>query len=233
MNLDHCLILNLRIGSWIDKRLPREIFVETIAAVSALRNHFYATTLPWKGNGDRLIARRFYPTFAAEHTSLCEQFETAVAQLEFRLSDAFPASKFYVVLDIDAVSPGYDNHLETSADIQQARIANAVAGLWEKLSKPLEHFTEKMGDTEAVFRDTTVSNLRDIVTMLPELNFTGDADLMALGDRIGKHITCYEAKDLRTNLVTRKAVASEAQEILDSMAGFMNAFGGQSDDTGT
>ena len=223
MNLDDCLILNLQIGSWIDKRLPRETFVETIAAVSALRNHFYAMTLPWKGNGDRLITRALCFVFLEENAALCVKFDRAVDQLEFRFGAAlFPRDKFYVTLDIDTVSQALDGMLNDSKEDTQARITQAVARLYEKLSKPLEHFADKMSDADCVFRDTTVSNLKDIVDILPTLNFTNDATLTELGERIEKSLTRYEAKDLRTNKVTRKAVADEAREILTFL---LDAFG--------
>ena len=235
--------------------MPRESLSKVVSKVSSVRNHFYKNTLPWKDSGSRLITRKRYTPFMEEHVKLRDEFNVEVEefltnkylaardQAEFRMGtlfdpDDYPSAemlrrKFYVSFDIDAIGDAYDDRLDKSEDITQARITKAIGGLWEKLSKPLEHFANKMGDTDAVFRDTTVSNLRDIVTMLPELNFTGDPELTALGERIEKTLTRYEAKDLRTNPVTRKAVASEAQEILDSMAGFMKAFGGQSDDTGT
>ena len=62
--------------------------------------------------------------------------------------------------------------------------------------------------------------------ILPDLNFTDDPDLKRLGEQIKKSLVPFEAKDLRNNAVTRAAVAGEAAEILESMKGFMNAFGG-------
>jgi len=232
--------------------MPRESLSKVVSKVSSVRNHFYKNTLPWKDSGSRLITRKRYTPFMEEHVKLRDEFNTEVEefltnkylaardQAEFRMGslfdpDDYPSAemlrrKFYVSFDIDAIGDAYDDRLDKSDEITQARITKAVQGLWEKLSKPLEHFADKMSDAECVFRDTTVSNLKDIVDILPTLNFTNDATLTELGERIGKHLACYEAKDLRTNKVTRRAVADEAREILDSMAGYMNAFGGQSDE---
>jgi hypothetical protein len=120
--------------------------------------------------------------------------------------------------------------LEESEDILQARVTKAMAGLYEKLMKPLEHFADKMGDAECIFRDTTVSNLKDIVAMLPELNFADDPNLTRLGEKIAKSLVPYTAKDLRDKPIVRAAVASEACEILESMRGYMNCFAGSPDD---
>lgn len=275
---NNCMILTMSVGEWRGYRLdkttthkvtteagaasdaarvnkhvvPKEALKDISSACSELRNHFYSKTLPWKDNGDRLITRKLYQTFATEHNVLREKFDEAVNtfierkyltardQAQFRMGDLFdpldyPSAdvlrrKFYVALDIDGVSTSYDFRLEASEDVTQARVTKAMAGLWEKLSKPLANFAERMGTADAIFRDTTVSNLREIVDILPQLNFTDDPELKALGERISKTLTPYEAKDLRNNPVTRKAVADEANEILGMMSGFMNAFGGQSDE---
>lgn len=232
--------------------VPRDSLSDVVAAVSQLRSHLYSNTLPWKDNGDRLVTRKLFQDFMFAHEKLRNDFNAAVEQFltvkyqtardqaEFRMGDLFDESdypsttmlrhKFYVALDIDGIGDAYDFRLNTDESIIQSRITKAVGGLWEKLSKPLEHFAAKMGDADCVFRDTTVSNLRDIVEILPALNFTDDPELAALGERIRKNLAGYEAKDLRNNPVTRAAVASEADEILKSMKGFMRTMGGSDDE---
>jgi hypothetical protein len=273
-----CMTINVTVGMWmgykLDKEKTREVtsaagaeddaarvnkhlmkkeyLAPTVSKGSAVRNHLYKRTLPWKDSGDRLITRKLFTKFMEEHSVLKDAFynevdilltkwyPTAIDQAHFRMGamfdpDDYPSiatlrKKFYVSLDIDGITTAYsttdDFRLEGSEDVTQARVTKAMAGLYEKLSKPLAHFAETMSNEEKVFRDTTVSNLRDIVEVLPLLNFTGDPDLAALGDRIGKSLTRYEAKDLRNNKVTRAAAGDEACEILESMQGYMNAFSG-------
>jgi hypothetical protein len=231
----------------VNKHLvPKESLKGVVSKFSAVRTHFYKNTLPWKDSGDRLITRKRFQPFMNEHAALRDEamveveefltrkYLTARDQAEFRMGTMFNPNdypspdalrhKFYVRFDIDGISTAYDFRLEED-NAMQSRITKAVGGLYEKLMKPLTHFAEAMGTPDKIFRDTTVSNLRDIVEMLPELNFTDDPELKALGERIAKSLTPYEAKDLRTNAITRKAVASEASEILESMTGFMHAFG--------
>ena len=68
--------------------------------------------------------------------------------------------------------------------------------------------------------------------MIPALNFTDDPALEKIRQEIEKQITRYEPDDLRKDKTVRAAVAEEAKSIMDSMAGFMNAFGQGSDDDG-
>lgn len=268
-----CMTINITVGVWMGYRMdktkthqvtteagahddaarvnkhlvPKETLKAIVSKVGAVRNHFYANTLPWKDSGDRLVTRKRYQKFMEEHSKLradffaeveeflTKKYLTARDQANFRMGDMFdpddyPSAatlrrRFYISLDIDGISTAYDFRLEASEDVIQSRVTKAMTSLWDKLLKPLEHFAGTMAETDKVFRDTTVSNLRDIVEMLPELNFTDDPALAELGEKIRKSLTPYEAKDLRTNPVTRAAVAGEAADILESMKGFMNAFG--------
>ena len=45
-----------------------------------------------------------------------------------------------------------------------------ISDLWERLIVPVRAMVEKLSEEDAVFRDTLVSNLRDIVGLIPALN---------------------------------------------------------------
>ena len=163
------------------------------------------------------------------------KYPAAIDAAEFRMGELFREEdypkvdelrrKFYVNLDIDGIPQSMDVRLQNDEAIMQARITRAVGGLWERISAPLKHFADKMaGDT--VFHATTLTNLQEIVAMLPELNFLEDPNLTAIGEQISKEIARYDIKDLRKDKDVRTALAGQAREILDTMAGFMNAFAG-------
>lgn len=279
---NNCMTIDVTVGMWLgyklDKGKTREItsdagahddaarvnkhlmskeyLAPVVSKGSAVRNHLYQRTLPWKDSGTRLITRKLFTKFMEEHSALREAFYsevntlldvkylTARDQAQFRMGtmfdpDDYPSidvlrRKFYISLDIDGITTAYnatdDFRLEASEDVTQSRVTKAMAGLYEKLSKPLARFAETMSEEDKIFRDTTVSNLRDIAEVLPMLNFTDDPNLAALSERISKSLTRYEAKDLRDNKATRAAAGEEAQDILGSMQGFMKAFGGMKDD---
>lgn len=151
-----CMILNLQIGIWQGRRLDKEASREvtqrakaeedaarvnkhlvpqaTLApintAAGAVRNHFYAETLPWKDNGDRLLTRRQYLRFIEQHEGLVSKFHAAVGeflsvtyirardQASFRMGELFKPqdypeprelrTRFYIQMDIDAVCESSD-----------------------------------------------------------------------------------------------------------------------------
>ena len=282
--IKNTMVVNLQIGVWMGYRLdkeasheltsdkgaeadaarvnthlvPKEALKPVVAAASAVRNHFYAKTLPWKDNGDRLLTRLLYQPFMQEHGRLVDAFRDACdhfmehtypaaqEQAAFRMGalfkpDAYPVAeslrrRFYVALDVDAVTEAGDFRVEMEkhtldalqAGMEQAmqtRIGRAMQDVWSRLNTTLGHFAQKM-DSDGVFRDTTVRNLEELVEILPAMNIMNDPDLERIRQDIKATIIGFEAKDLRKDAHVRNIAATEAKRIMDDMSGFMNAFGG-------
>ena len=237
----------------VNKHLVSSAALSDITAiVTQLRHQFHAKTLPWKDNGDRILTRVIYMPFIEEHEGLVtkfnaakqdfleEKYPAAMEQASFRMGEMFDpndyptvaqlAHKFYVNLDIDGIPTAYDFRLKDNEAAMQARVTKAMNGLWQKLAEPLEHFAERMEAEELdgkslKFQATTISNLREIVDILPMLNFTGDKNLEGMRVEIERQITRYEPEDLRKNKLVRQAVGAQARNIMDQMLPFMNAFG--------
>ena len=152
----NAMVVNLVIGTWLgyrfDKEASRKLTDENnaeadaarvnkhlvskaslkpiITAAGAVRTHFYAKTLPWKDNGDRLLTRKMYESFIQKHEALVDEFDVAVDRFleleypmereraQFRMGDMYDRNdfpsvmelrrKFYVGLDIDAVTEAGD-----------------------------------------------------------------------------------------------------------------------------
>ncbi len=276
------MVVNLQIGAWAGLRFDKEasravteanaaasdaarvnkhlIAKETlkpiIAASGALRTHFYNVTLPWKDNGDRLLTRKMFTTFMADHSRLVDEFNNAVedfvfrtypaerARSEFRMgalfkADDYPAPeqlrrRYYVNLDIDAVTEAGDfrvvmdqNSLtevqDTMTKAMEARLGRAMQDIWSRLTDTLSHFSERMAG-DGVFRNTTVTHLTELLDMLPALNILNDPELERIRVEVLQALNGVDVKDLRADPAIRKVVAAETQDILDTMAGFMNAF---------
>lgn len=230
--------------------IPRKALADIVSCTTQLRHHFLAKTLPWKDNGDRIITRDMYMTFIQEHSALADKFKAAAAeflneengtylsaqeQAAFRMGEFFDPNdyptietlkhKFYVYVDIDGIPTAYDFRLKNDETVLQARVTKAMQGLWEKLREPLEHFAEKMAEDKPRFHNTIISNLRSVVEIIPALNFCNDPNLEDMRVEIERQLTRYEPDDLRKNKNVREIVAGQARDIMDQMAGFMNAFG--------
>jgi hypothetical protein len=203
-----------------DRLLPRQLYLKFIEEHSALVREFEKQKQEFLDVG--------YPT--------------AREQAEFRMGellneDDYPRvedlrRRFYVKLVIDAVTEVKDFRVTMSDDAKATiqaqmeanmaqRINVAMGEVWQRLGKTLGHFAAKMQDKDAIFRDSTIENLREIVDLLPGFNILNDAKLAEIGDEIKTSIYGIEADDLRKNPKTRTAIGGEAARILATMQGFM------------
>lgn len=136
--------------------------------------------------------------------------------------------KFQVSLDIDGITEPEDfrvalpevelNKLKASMEESiNRRLSDAMQDVWLRIAELLEHYIEKVSDNEAIFRDSTVNNLVELMNILPGLNVTGDPRLREIRQRIMGTIGSYEPNDLRKGSDLRAAAAKEAREIRESM----------------
>jgi hypothetical protein len=100
------------------------------------------------------------------------------------------------------------------------RVADVVGKMSERLKayKP----AEKKGDkSEGVFRDSLVSNVADLVSILPALNLTNDPTLAEITRKMRDGLTVYDADTLRESDAIRATVASAADSIMASVEAFI------------
>lgn len=238
--------------------IPKEDLAPLVTSSNAIRTHFYANTLPWRDNGDRLMPRKQFLEFIPAHEKLVAEFEAevgkflderypiAIERAEFRMGDMFKRDdyphaselrrKFYAQLDIDAISTAEDFRVQIdqehtdkikatmSAAIEQ-RLAAATGDVWKRMAETVEYFRARMADPKAVFRDTTVTNIGDMLDLIPGLNVMDDPNIEMVRGLIAKAFGQVDAKDIRKDPAHRAQLASEAQSVMDKMAGFMKAFG--------
>ncbi len=105
-----------------------------------------------------------------------------------------------------------------TADIYD-RLLTAVRAMAAKLSayKPAVGADKAQG----VFRDSLVDNLRDVVALVPRLNFAGDTELVRLCNEIQAELLAVDAPTLRESDSVRADVADKASAISARIAEFM------------
>lgn len=96
-------------------------------------------------------------------------------------------------------------------------IRAAHADLARKIAEPLSKMVERLSEPDAVFRDSLVTNLREICDLIPRLNITGDAAIDTLRQRIYADLYQNDPDTLRESSAVRASTARKAQAILDQM----------------
>jgi len=120
----------------------------------------------------------------------------------------------------------YVDHVRQSIERKvNDRIHGAMREVWDRLSKTLTHFHARMADEDSKFKRATIDNLREIVEVLPALNVLDDPDLESIRIDIMHHLADLDPVELRDDEDLRREVSGEAKRIMDTMDGFMAAFG--------
>lgn len=177
---------------------------------------------------------------------LTEKYPTAIEQAEFRMGDLFnrddyPSAselrrRFYIDMDIHPVTTVDDFRVQIDeAHVDKVRAAMEVAAekrvqmaqadVWRRLLEKVGNFAERLATPDAVFRDSLIGNIDDLVDMIPGLNVLDDPDIEAIRQQVKAKLSGHDAKDIRKDPALRQELAGEAKEIVDKMAGFMRAFG--------
>ena len=141
-------------------------------------------------------------------------------------------SKFGFSVDFAPLPSGNDFRINLASDKLEAIQQNvdkqvaeattqAMKDLWVRLADPVKKIVDKLSEPEAIFRDSLIGNLTEIIDLIPSLNVTDNQDLLKLTEECKKQLTTYNPEILRLNKDVRADTANKAQEILKRMEGYL------------
>jgi hypothetical protein len=122
---------------------------------------------------------------------------------DFRVVDGIPQE------EVDRLVGVATNSVETRVKAAQQEAYDRLYAVVNKMADTLEGYS-----TKAVkkFNDTLVTNIADLVSVMPALNILGDPALDALAED-AKKLTDFTPEDLRKDDKTRKAAIDEARAL--------------------
>jgi hypothetical protein len=109
-----------------------------------------------------------------------------------------------------------DATIKTAMADVYGRMRDVVGKMAERLKA---YNPDKPG--EAPFRDTLITNITDLLSVLPSLNLTGDSAIARFTSEIQEQLTKYSADELRANMFSRQDTARRADEILAKMEAYL------------
>ena len=117
----------------------------------------------------------------------------------------------------------------TLSEEEQARVAREIdesvrqslnrgtRDLWARLADVVTHMVDKLNEPESRFHASLVTNVFDLVDLLPRLNVNQDEELNRFAAEFKDRLCNFSAHDLKKNEILRTATASEAAQILSQM----------------
>jgi hypothetical protein len=174
--------------------------------------------------------------FAREYPAYVDEAKRSLNGL-FRPED-YPAASdiagmFAMTVEI-APMPEAEDFRVSLSDAENARIREQIQGrldeavegamqhVWERMFEAVERMVERLknysvdsnGKVKNAFRDSLVTNIRELVELLPKLNITGNNMLEDMRHRLNDELCQIDATVLRENATVRKEVAQNAEAIL-------------------
>lgn len=112
----------------------------------------------------------------------------------------------------------------TQVDVSQA-MTEATKDLYARLLAPLKAMRDKLavpiGMEGAMFRDSLVGNVQDVINLLPKLNITGDKNLEILLCNAAREFESCTPASLRVLPQARKATQEKADALIAQMSAYM------------
>lgn len=99
-------------------------------------------------------------------------------------------------------------------------VAKLTADLWTRLYDVVKKLSEKMKDVDADFRDSIIGNVKELISLLPQMNVAQDPKLNKMINDVSTQLCKFDADVLRENSIERKKVADAADDILKTMAAY-------------
>jgi hypothetical protein len=179
--------------------------------------------------------REFEASFEQGVESFLQVYPQYIEQVRPELNGLFreedyPAAdklrrKFGVKLEVLPIPTGNDFRVQMSVE-EQARVAREIdtnvresltrgtEDLWKRLRDVVSHMVDRLNEPESRFHATMVTNVFDLVELLPHLNVNNDADLNRFADQIRQRLCGFTAQDLKKHDLLRVATATDAAEIV-------------------
>ncbi len=121
---------------------------------------------------------------------------------------------------------------DTERQVQEAT-AEGMRDVWQRLYDAVNHMAERLSEPDAIFRDSLVGNVKELIDVLPLLNLTDDPNLEAMRRTVAESLAGRKPEELRRNKDERREAAHKAGEILSAMGAFMGSPQGQGDEEAT
>ena len=145
----------------------------------------------------------------------------------YRITPVPDADHFIAQLasdDTERVKRDIERHVEE-------QLHGAVGDLYRRMAEAVERVSERLQEDDdgkpLVFRDTMISNIRDLVDVVPRLNIFGDETLAQLCEQVKEKIASVEPDALRPSRTfdpaARAQVKRDADALVEKFAGYFGS----------
>lgn len=104
--------------------------------------------------------------------------------------------------------------------LEKERLANAEKEIYYRIQEKLKRVVDTLSDPTKQFQKTMMEDVKELIDVIPYLNFTGNPDIEDMRQRIESTVFKPD-KALRKNYMERAYTMKSANEILSKVEGIM------------
>ena len=199
-----------------ERILPTSLYFDYTRELGKFKSSFKSAVSSFMANYPALIdlaKARLNGMFNAEDYPNAGKIEKKFS-FETEFSPIPTAQDFRVNLQTDEINK-ISKDLETRL---KATEQEAIKDLWNRLYSTVKNAAEKLTDPDAIFRDSLMGNISELVNLLPKLNFTDDPELEKMRRDVEKELIRFTPETLRDDKEARRITAQKARDLLHDIA---------------
>lgn len=104
----------------------------------------------------------------------------------------------------------------------RASLQKSVTEAFNRIYGVVAKYVDRLGDPETVFKSSMVENARELVEIMPKLNFTQDPELDRITQVVRDNLCQYEPDQLRHNPDARKQAYNTASSLKSDLDTFFS-----------
>lgn len=163
-----------------------------------------------KAEAQRRLNGMFQDTDYPPVSNVRQKFDMSISFMPISTTDDFR-------LEVDAEEV---NNLKSQIESEiNNRITQSTKNILARIKEAVSHMVERLSIKDAIFRDSLVENIRELISLLPRLNFTNDRDIADVLESMKTLLV--NPDELRNGSKLRNKKAKEAQAILDKITDFL------------
>lgn len=93
---------------------------------------------------------------------------------------------------------------------QEVMVASATSAMWEKVRERLDHLATRLGQPDAIFKSSTLTNVTELPTLMPAWDVARDPRVTEVSNEIAAMVAGLDADKLRGNPAARTEVSAKA-----------------------
>lgn len=220
---------------WLDdgaRILPAKLFIEYSNELRQARERFESAVAEFVAN---------YPSFVEQaRLDLNGMFDASDYPDAAKIAAAFDFGTRVYAMPDSSVSSDIriaigDQQADDIRKATEAASAEALQGAmrdaWQRIAKVVGAMVERLNAykpaagkgerTEGNFHASLVTNIRDLVSVLPCFNLQQLPELDAITARMEQELCAHDADELKDSMQLREATARAAASIMDQVSGYV------------